>query len=192
MTPPAKQARRVPRPFSALLPNPQVGRSITTALRGLILAAVLACAPASGARADERAVGRLECRPVPGTYRTLIVRSSVDVHCAFIMSDRREHYRGTYGIGAGLDLGVSAQAGLSFTVLISDTSAAIGRFALTGRYVGSQASAAAGVGAGAASPLGGTSNAIVLQPAGAAGGVGLGIAAGVAVLELQPDRARQG
>ncbi len=163
-------------------------RSIATALQGLIVGLALTCAPTGALRADERAVGRLECRPVPGTYRTLIVRSSVDVRCAFFMSDRREHYLGTYGIGAGLDLGVSTQAALSFTVLLPDTAAAIGRFALTGRYVGSHASAAAGVGAGAASPLGGADNAIILQPSSAAGGVGLGVAAGVAVLELQPDR----
>lgn len=155
----------------------------------MVVAIALACAPSAAPLADERTVGRLECRPVPGTYRTLILRSSVDVQCAFILSERREHYRGTYGIGAGLDLGITTQAGLSFAVVLPDPTAAIGQFALTGRYVGSQALAAAGFGAGAASPLGGAENDIVLHPSGAAGGVGLGIAAGVAVLDLRPDRA---
>jgi hypothetical protein len=60
--------------------------------------------------------------------------------------------------------------------------------ALAGTYVGASASATAGVGAGANVLVGGSNNTISLQPLSLQGQVGLGVAAGVAGMELRPAR----
>ena len=54
-----------------------------------------------------------------------------------------------------------------------------------GTYVGASASATVGVGVGANALVGGSNNTIALQPLSVQGQTGLGVAAGVAGLELR-------
>jgi hypothetical protein len=59
---------------------------------------------------------------------------------------------------------------------------------LAGSYGGASASATAGVGVGANALVGGSNNTIALQPVSVQGQTGLGVAAGIAGMELRPGR----
>jgi hypothetical protein len=59
---------------------------------------------------------------------------------------------------------------------------------LSGNYAGAQGSASVGVGVGANVLVGGSQNAVSLQPLSLQGSVGLNVAAGLQSLELRPGR----
>ena len=82
----------------------------------------------------------------------------------------------------GVDIGFTRGGILVWAVLAPTTSPAPG--ALAGSYGGVTASATAVVGAGANLLVGGTGNAISLQPLSIEGNTGLNVAAGVAALTL--------
>lgn len=154
----------------------------------LAAAAVLAFhAPARAADPGVR-IGVLNCEAVKGTRLNLLIMSSVDVTCAFEGLNGRETYKGETGIGLGADLNLKGVEKISFAVLAATSAYQIGSYALAGRYVGAKASASVGVGAGAAVLLGGGGKNISLQPIALEGNVGLGAAAGLGYLYLEPDK----
>lgn len=163
------------------------------AARALVLIAAVTApfiALPSAARAADPGVriGVLNCEAVKGTRLNLLIMSSVDVTCAFEGLNGRETYKGETGIGLGADLNLKGVEKISFAVLAATSAYRIGSYALAGRYVGAKASASVGVGAGAAVLLGGGGKNISLQPLAIEGNVGLGAAAGLGYLYLEPDK----
>lgn len=132
-------------------------------------------------------VGLLSCQTVPGSGRSLLVASSVEVRCKFETSAAVEYYRGETGIGLGLDVDVGREAEIAFTVLSATKDLGPGAYVLAGRYVGAKGSVTAGVGVGAAALVGGGKKSITLQPIAIESSTGLGIAAGLTYLTLEPD-----
>ncbi len=84
----------------------------------------------------------------------------------------------------GLDLGVSGESIMIWTILGSSSELPEG--ALAGNYAGVSADAAVGLGVGANALVGGSKNSIVLQPLSVEGQTGINIAVGVAELSLRP------
>lgn len=83
----------------------------------------------------------------------------------------------------GIDIGVTGQSTLVWTVLASTNK--LPRGALDGNFAGVSADASVGVGGGANALIGGSSNSVVLQPVSLKGQTGLNLAVGVAELSLQ-------
>jgi len=131
-------------------------------------------------------VGLLSCKTIPGSGLNLIIHSTRDVTCSFESSAGAgsEHYRGEMGIALGIDLNISQNETIGFSVLTADFKA--GTHQLAGKYVGAKASATVGVGAGAAVLLGGSNDSITLQPLAISGSTGVGAAAGIGYLYLEP------
>ncbi|MCC7016309.1 MAG: DUF992 domain-containing protein [Rhodospirillales bacterium] len=141
------------------------------------------------ARADTGVrIGMLSCEAVPGTRFNLLIMSSVDLKCVFNGVNGRENYRGETGIALGADLNLKGVEKINFAVLAATSDYKIGSYALTGKYLGAKASASAGIGAGAAVLLGGGAKNFSLQPLAIEGNVGLGAAAGLGYLYIEPDR----
>ena len=141
----------------------------------------------SDSRADSGIrVGVLSCDSVPGSRVDLIVYSKVDVACTFSTPQGVEHYRGETGIGLGFDLNWSRQEEIVFAVLMASSDTSIGSHALAGRYYGVKASATVGVGVGAAVLAGGGDRNVSLEPIAVEGSSGLGAAAGVVYLVIEP------
>ena len=148
----------------------------------IALAASLA-AMASPAAAQVEA-GMLECS---GTTTSFIVGSVTELRCAFrpgggapaipyIATIRR----------VGVDIALPANVGMAWGVFAPTRMLAPGD--LAGGYAGASASATAVVGAGANVLVGGSNNTISLQPLSLQGQTGLGVAAGIADLELRLAR----
>jgi hypothetical protein len=83
----------------------------------------------------------------------------------------------------GVDIGVTGQSTLIWTVLASTNQ--LPRGALTGTYGGVAADASVGIGGGANALVGGSNKSIVLQPVSVKGQTGLNLAVGVAELSLR-------
>jgi hypothetical protein len=155
-------------------------------LCGVLLASSLGVPLPSVLEADEIEVGVLTCTTVPGTRFNLIIRSTVDVECIFKGSaGGEERYQGETGIGLGVDLNLNREEQIAFTVLSAGPHEP-GDYALTGRYGGAKASATVGVGVGAAVLVGGGSKSFTLQPLALEGSTGLGVAAGIGYLYIEP------
>jgi hypothetical protein len=148
---------------------------------------LLAFQSAARAQAGVR-IGSLACEAVPGTRLNLLIMSSVDVKCVFDGLNGRETYKGETGIALGADLNLKGVERISFAVLAATSAYQVGSYALTGKYVGAKASASVGVGAGAAVLVGGGGKNFSLQPLAIEGNVGLGAAAGLGYLYLEPDK----
>jgi len=131
-------------------------------------------------------VGLLSCQTVPGSGLNLIIHSTRDVTCSFESSagGSPEHYNGEMGIALGIDLNISQDETIGFSVLTADFKA--GTHQLAGKYAGVKASATIGVGGGAAVLLGGSDDSITLQPLAISGSTGVGVAAGIGYLYLEP------
>ena len=155
----------------------------------ILLAALALAGQPGAARADTGLrIGILACESVPGTRFNLLIMSSVDLKCVFHGLNGRENYRGETGIALGADLNLKSMERIQFTVLAATTDYRIGSNALAGRYLGAKASASAGIGAGAAVLIGGGAKNFTLQPLALEGNVGLGAAAGLGYLYIEPDR----
>jgi len=132
------------------------------------------------AQAQNVKAGTLTCN-VAGGFG-FIFGSSKAVNCTFApVSGVPQNYVGSID-KFGVDIGFTKGGILVWAVLAPTTSPVPG--ALAGSYGGVTASATAVVGAGANVLVGGTGNAISLQPLSIEGNTGLNVAAGVAALTL--------
>ena len=134
---------------------------------------------------DHVEAGVLACEQV-GTRINLIIHSTANIKCEFTDPDGKvEHYMGETGVGLGIDLQWKHEEHMAFTVL-AGVGANANEHALTGKYIGGGASAALGAGLGAAILVGGSADQFSLQPIAISGSTGLGAAAGVTYLYIQP------
>lgn len=83
----------------------------------------------------------------------------------------------------GLDIGATGENVIVWTVLASTTDLPVG--ALAGKYAGVSADASLGLGAGANILIGGSKNAVTLQPLSVQGQKGINLAVGVSGLTLK-------
>lgn len=129
-------------------------------------------------------VGMLECR---GSTTSFVVGSVTELGCTFRPSGggRGEPYHATIR-RVGVDIGINQQVAMAWAVFAPTRN--VGRGDLAGNYVGGSASATVGVGVGANALVGGSGNTFALQPVSLQGQTGLGVAAGVASLDLRPGR----
>jgi len=139
-----------------------------------------ALALTSPVQAQAVKAGMLTCN-VAGGFG-FIFGSSKAVNCTFApVSGVPQNYVGSID-KFGVDIGFTRAGVLIWAVFAPTTSPAPG--ALGGAFGGVTASATAVVGAGANVLVGGTGNAISLQPLSIEGNTGLNVAAGVAAMTL--------
>jgi hypothetical protein len=152
--------------------------AVATSALGLAVGALTLGSPA---HAQGVKAGALTCN-VAGGFG-FIFGSSRSVNCTFAPAGGGppQHYAGSID-KFGVDIGFTRGGVLIWAVLAPTTSPAPG--ALAGSYGGVTASATAVIGAGANVLVGGTGNAISLQPLSIEGNTGLNVAAGVAALTL--------
>lgn len=152
--------------------------------RTLTIAFVAAVLPALAAPASADAavkIGTLRCDIAGGLG--LIITSSKEMRCFFSSSHGyREWYYGTIR-KFGLDLGATSHGVLAWAVFAP--TAGPRRGALTGDYVGADASVAVGAGVGANALVGGFDRSFTLQPLSVEVQSGIALAAGVASLSLR-------
>lgn len=114
----------------------------------------------------------------------LVFGSSKDLRCIFRpVSGRPEHYLGTIS-KFGVDIGYTEGGIVVWEVFVPEAKDQPGT--LAGNYGGASASATVAVGLGANVLVGGSNNAIALQPISIEGNTGLNVAAGVAAIQLRP------
>jgi Protein of unknown function (DUF992) len=150
---------------------------------GLAVGTVLSAAVATSAAAQSGGtkVGVLTCRS--SASLGLIIGSRQEIRCNFAPDGGPpENYRGHIG-RLGLDLGVRGGGVLVWTVVAPTNG--LHRGALAGTYVGINADASLGLGAGAKVLVGGSHRTISLQPLSVSGQVGVNLALGVAGLTLR-------
>ena len=148
----------------------------------IALAAIAAAAVPAQAQSRVE-VGVLECR---GTTSSFIVGSVTELGCVFRPSGGgAEPYSATIR-RVGVDVALPASVGVAWGVFAPTRR--IGPGDLAGNYGGASASATAGVGVGANALVGGSNNTFALQPLSVQGQTGLGVAAGIASMELRPAR----
>jgi hypothetical protein len=148
---------------------------------GLVAMAALASGPAI---ADDRIeAGQLTCGIKGGI--SFVLGSIKELRCVFSRGpgDEGERYEGQIQ-KYGLDLGITDNAVMTWTVFAPTRGIDSG--ALSGRYTGVAADASFGLGGGANVLLGGSNNAISLQPLSVQGQTGLNAAVAVAEVELRP------
>ena len=127
--------------------------------------------------------GMLECG---GTTASFIVGSVTELRCTFRPAGGgAEPYNATIR-RVGVDVALPANIGIAWAVFAPTRR--VGPGDLGGSYGGAGASATAGVGVGANALVGGSNNTIALQPVSLQGQTGLGVAAGIAGMELRPGR----
>ena len=167
-------------------------RPIASLLSGSLLAVTLLMAPAASQAGGESGaeVGVLTCKTVPGTRLNLLIHSTADIECDFRDSDGSvERYKGETGIGLGIDLHIAHDETVVFTVMANHF--APGTHQLSGSYAGAKAGVTAGHGGGAALLIGGSGDSIGLKPA-VSHSKGLGVAAGLGYLHLEPQEQAAG
>ena len=130
----------------------------------------------------------LEIRATPGTRYNLIIRSAVDVEAVFTdMKGNKEYYIGEMGQKLGIDLSHKTDEELGYLVFSVASDYKHGSYAMQGKYFGSKASAAVGVGIGAQVLIGGFEKSFTLQPIAVGGVEGIGASYGMGYLYLQKD-----
>jgi Protein of unknown function (DUF992) len=128
--------------------------------------------------------GVLQCQG--GQNVGFVVGSTTSLECVFQSEGRRpEPYVATVH-RFGLDLGITDQTRLSWSV--NAPTGRVGPGNLAGNYGGVGANASVGVGGGGNFLVGGPQNSYALQPISVQGQTGLNVAAGVANIELEPVR----
>jgi hypothetical protein len=144
-------------------------------------AAIAAAVVAFGApaKADGVKVGVLTCHESSGWG--FVFGSSKGLRCVYHHGPYAEHYQGDVN-KFGVDIGYTSGAVIVWDVFAPNTGSERG--ALTGEYVGVQASAAAGPGAGANALIGGFHRSFTLQPVSIQGETGLNVAAGIGSMSL--------
>jgi Protein of unknown function (DUF992) len=146
-----------------------------------VTAALLA--PAFAQPAGGTKVGVLTCKT--SASLGLIIGSRQGVRCSFSPDNGGppENYVGHIG-RLGLDLGVRGGGVMVWGVVAPTNGYHHGT--LAGHYVGVNADASLGLGAGAKVLVGGSHRSIALQPLSVSGQVGVNLALGVAGLTLRP------
>jgi len=133
-------------------------------------------------------LGVLSCKSVTRSRLNLAIRSTVDIRCKMKYSGGEvERYKGETGIALGLDLSFKDNEQIAFTV-ISASEVNAGSYPVAGKYIGGKASASAGVGLGVAALIGGSNDNFGLNPLALEADQGVGVAAGVGFLYIEPDR----
>jgi Protein of unknown function (DUF992) len=153
--------------------------------RTFLLAAAMLAVWVGAAHAQDRVrVGVLECRG--GASIGFIVGSVTNLGCVLRVEGMPEDRYIATVRKVGVDLGITQETALAWAVYAPV--AQLGPGDLSGNYAGAQGSASVGVGAGGNVLVGGSQNAIALQPLSLQGQVGLNVAAGLESLELRPGR----
>ena len=147
----------------------------------LAIAALGASIASANALPPVRA-GILQCQG--GQNVGFVVGSVTSLECVFRSEGRRPEPYVAKVQRIGLDLGVTEQTQLSWSV--SAPNSRLGRGELAGSYGGVGANASIGIGGGGNFLVGGPANAYALQPISLQGQTGLNVTAGIAGLELQP------
>src|ERR1700682_5638577 len=129
-------------------------------------------------------VGVLTCRVAAGVV--LVLGSSKSVSCDYTPTGyQAEHYTGRIS-KLGVDVGFTTSGAIVWGVFAAH--AGYSRYALAGHYAGATAEATIAVGLGANALIGGSGRSFALQPFSVSGQTGLGVAAGIAGLDLSPAR----
>ena len=167
-----------------------LAKTMTAVLGGVLLgtAATLPVLPGKAFAEGEGGVeiGILTCKKIPGTYEYYLVHSTVGVHCVFSHPEGEEHYSGRSGIALGLDLNWKHTEDMAYSVIGGSGDVRPGAYGLSGTYLGGRVSATIGVGLGVAVLVGGGNQSFSLQPLALEVNSGLGAAAGIAYLSLEP------
>jgi hypothetical protein len=148
-------------------------------LAGATAIAAMALTLGAPAYADGVKVGVLRCHESSGWG--FIFGSSKEIRCIYHHGGYAERYTGHVN-KFGVDIGYTSSAVILWDVFAPNTGPERG--ALSGEYVGVQASAAAGPGVGANALIGGFNRSFTLQPVSIQGEEGLNVAAGIGSLRL--------
>ena len=152
-----------------------------------LMGTVLFSAKSAHAGDEGLKVGVLVCTAIPDSGYNLIITSSVKVNCKFTdVHGDKEFYVGETGIGLGVNLNFKSKEELAWTVMGATSDYKAGSHALAGKYAGAKASASLGVGTGAAVLVGGGEKNFSLQPVALEANQGIGAAAGLGYLYLEP------
>ncbi|MGH6931316.1 MAG: DUF992 domain-containing protein [Dongiaceae bacterium] len=117
----------------------------------------------------------------------LIIGSKETLTCTYMPAGNTPAQSYTATITTiGLDIGVKGASTMVWTVLSSTTD--LPGEVLAGKYAGVSAEASIGVGGGANVLVGGSKDAVVLQPLSVQGQVGLNLAVGVSGLSLKHNK----
>lgn len=160
---------------------------------GLILALAVVCAllgePALARKGGVK-LGMLTCTQIPGSTVNLLIHSSTGFDCVYESEGGavREKYKGESGVALGADLSWDKVKVMKYAVISPSKNVDVGNYALAGTYTGATASAALGLGVGAKVLVGGGEKSIALQPLVLEGIKGVGAAAGIGYLTLQPAK----
>jgi hypothetical protein len=165
-----------------------MNKLLVAIMAGALAGPLATSTPASAQSSSPGAkIGVLTCWILPGTQVKLLIHSSAALNCVFEGAGGKESYKGESGVGLGLDLKWDNTKTIAYTVLAATSDYKPGGYVLAGRYVGATASAAVGAGAGASMLVGGGAQNFSLQPLAVETGTGLGAAAGVGYLFLEPN-----
>jgi len=156
-------------------------------ITSLLLSLIFVLTPVAMVQAGEAKgeVGVVTCDYISGTKVNLLIFSSASFNCVFKHDGVRDYYDGEAGIRLGLDLQWTDQSTMSYTVMASTQKDIDWSQALTGTYTGGKASAAFGVGLGAAVLIGGSADSVALVPLAIEAGTGFGATAGLGYLSLK-------
>jgi hypothetical protein len=149
---------------------------------GIALAVAIVASISPAAAQSRVEIGVLECS---GTTASFVVGSVTELRCVFKGAGIADPYVATIR-RVGVDIALPANVAVAWGVFAPTRQ--VGPGDLRGTYAGASASATAGVGVGANALVGGSNNTIALQPLSVQGQTGLGIAAGIAGLELRHAR----
>jgi hypothetical protein len=160
----------------------------TFLIRSSIAALMLTIALAPESRATDEDLGVLTCKYVSKSRVSLAVRSTADIRCSIKYAGGQvERYKGESGIAMGLDLSFKGNDKFAFNV-ISSSSITPGQHPLSGKYFGSKVAATESVRLNSAGLVGGFADRIGLNPVALEKNNGVGIAAGIGFLYIEPDR----
>ena len=160
--------------------------NITSILVSLIFVLMPAAMVQAGESSEAKGeVGVVTCDYISGSKVNLLIFSSASFNCVFKHDGVRDYYDGESGIRLGLDLQWTDQSSMSYTVMASTKKDIDWSQALTGTYTGGKASAAFGVGLGAAVLIGGSADSVALVPLAIEAGTGVGATAGIGYLSLK-------
>ncbi len=159
-----------------------------SSLRSSTAAILLAAFLAPDSSASDEDLGVLTCKYVSKSRVSLAVRSTADIRCSIkYPGGQVERYKGESGIAMGLDLSFKGNDRFAFSV-ISSSSVTPGQHSLSGKYFGSKVAASESRRLNSAGLIGGFADRIGLNPIALEKNNGVGIAAGIGFLYIEPDR----
>lgn len=158
---------------------------LMSGLVGLAAIAALSATPAAAVAPARVQIGVLVCSVAPSVG--FVLGSVRDLTCELRSTQLQSYtvlasYKGTVS-RFGIDLGITSGNTLSWAVFAPTVD--VGPGALAGQYVGVSANAAWAIGGGVNVLVGGSTQAIALQPLSVEGLTGAAVAAGVADLKLE-------